>query len=690
MVHLSYDYNFVIVSVMVAIVACYLAVYTEEKIYSTNDMRRKLSLVVVGGFFIGAGIWSMHFIGMLACNMPMDMTFEPILSALSFLIAVAAATFSIWLTTFPTLPLPRLIIGSVLRGLGIAGMHYTGMASIQSDASIQYNYLIVVLSVIFGICASGSALWLGFKLRHRFSKSFSSRLLVASIMGLGIVGVHYIAMEAIQVSHGVDGMVHDIFSSMNHGITALTIIFIACAFFFAFFAVSMLELKLEQRSMLLEQANKKLANLALHDNLTRLPNRLYLDEYAKMVIAKHRQANEKFALMFIDLDGFKAINDAFGHQVGDELLLQVVQRLDYHRNDNNMLFRIGGDEFLLLKHHTYAEQSMFLSEDLLQVLSEPYHLSAREVSISASIGVAIYPDHGTNIQDLLINADAAMYQAKDQGRNTSSIFSYSMNYESQMQIKLLNDLYHAIDDRQLVLFYQPKFMAKARDICGTEALIRWHHPTLGLLTPNKFMDVAEKTGIIVPIGYWVIQEACRQISIWTKQYGQSYPVSINLSALQFEHNELLDKIKEALTEFNVDPSLLVIEITESTAMKHIEKSIKTFEELQKLGVKIAIDDFGTGHSSFLYLKDLPVDELKIDRGFITNLHPKSKEEIILSSIVNLASRLHLSVTAEGVENIEQADILTTLGCDQLQGFLLGRPMEAYKIKFDQNDANVSS
>lgn len=686
MVHLSYDYNWVIGSVLVAIAACYLAVYTEQRIFSSKEMKRKLVWVFTGGLVIGVGIWSMHFMGMLACQMPVDISFEPILSIISLLIAVSAATFSLWLTTYETLPLARLILGSVLRGLGIAGMHYTGMASIQSEAVIQYDYLVVALSILFGICASGSALWLGFKLRHRFESSFVARFVVAVVMGLSIVGVHYIAMEATQI-HYMGHLGHSMMTS-NYGVTALTIIFISCAFFFAFFAVSMLEIKLEQRSILLEQANKKLANIALHDNLTRLPNRLYLDDYAKMVIAKHRQGNEKFALMFIDLDGFKAINDAFGHQIGDELLLTVVNRLEKYKDDNNVLFRIGGDEFLLVKHQTYAEQALHFSEELLEVLSEPYVLSSREISISASIGVAIYPDHGTNIQDLLINADAAMYQAKDQGRNSSSIFSYSMNYESQMQIKLLNDLYHAIDDRQLVLFYQPKFMAKGREICGTEALIRWNHPTLGLLTPNKFIDVAEKTGIIVPIGYWVIQEACRQIGIWTKQYGHSYPVSINLSALQFEHPQLLDKITEALHDFKVDPSLLVIEITESTAMRHIEKSIRTFQELQKIGVKIAIDDFGTGHSSFLYLKDLPVDELKIDRGFLTNLHPKSKEEIILSSIVNLASRLELSVTAEGVENIEQADILTTLGCDQLQGFLLGRPVEAYKIKFDQNDVNA--
>jgi len=293
----------------------------------------------------------------------------------------------------------------------------------------------------------------------------------------------------------------------------------------------------------------------------------------------------------------------------------------------------------------------------------------------------MYPDHGNNLQDLLINADAAMLMSKYQGRNTYSVFSYSVDQqETKSQTKLINDLYKAVEEQQFVLFYQPKFTTQNYAICGVEALIRWNHPSLGMLTPNMFISGAEKTGLIIQMGYWALEQACKQIQIWERNESNYFPLAVNLSAVQFEHKHLFSTLENLFNQYQINPNHLAIEITESTAMHHVDSTIRSFERLRQMGIRLAIDDFGTGHSSFLYLKNLPVDELKIDREFIRDLAVGSKDEMILESIIQLAIKLGLVVTAEGVETPMQADILTRLGCQQLQGFLLGMPMDVKRLE----------
>ncbi|MFM6906271.1 MAG: putative bifunctional diguanylate cyclase/phosphodiesterase, partial [Acinetobacter tjernbergiae] len=290
----------------------------------------------------------------------------------------------------------------------------------------------------------------------------------------------------------------------------------------------------------------------------------------------------------------------------------------------------------------------------------------------------------SNVQDLLINADVAMLASKEQGRNTFTVFhSVTDQQDVRSQSKLINDLYKAVDEQQFVLFYQPKFTSSYQ-VCGVEALIRWKHPTLGLLTPQMFIEGAEKTGLIIPMGYWALEQACQQIQKWERSNSPFYPIAVNLSALQFENKKLFSVLEQLLKQYQIQPHNLILEITESTAMHHIDSSIRTLERLRKLGIRIAIDDFGTGYSSFLYLKDLPIDELKIDRGFLIDLQPNSKEEAILESIIHLAAKLELIVTAEGVETQQQADILTSLGCNQLQGYLLGIPVNVESLVLNRH------
>lgn len=297
------------------------------------------------------------------------------------------------------------------------------------------------------------------------------------------------------------------------------------------------------------------------------------------------------------------------------------------------------------------------------------------INVSGSIGISMYPEHGQNVQDLLINADSAMLTSKNQGRNTYSLFNFSNDEkESRSQSKLINDLYKAVEEHQFELYYQPKYRTEDLQICGVEALIRWRHPALGLLSPVMFIRGAEKTGLIIQMGYWALEQACKQIHQWETEGTNFFPIAVNLSAVQFEHKNLFKNLEELLARYQINPNHLMIEITESTAMHHIDSSVRTLERLRDMGIQLAIDDFGIGHSSFLYLKNLPVNELKIDKEFIADLTAGSKEEMILESIIHLAIKLGLQVTAEGVETQLQADILTRLGCQQLQGFLFSRPV----------------
>ncbi|OTG79338.1 diguanylate cyclase [Acinetobacter sp. ANC 5054] len=681
MTHIHYDYSLVAGSIVIALLSCYLVVSLEQMLFRGTRPRFENIILFVSGAILGAAIWCMHFVGMMASHLPSNHHFDSGLTFISFLIAFVSSTFAVWLTTRPTLPLPRLILGSVLMGLGISGMHYTGMLSLVVDGYVQqYDPLIVICSILVSMCGSGLAFWLLLKSKYAGRRRSLMNFFVAVMLTFSIVGMHYMGMAAADF-HPLNAVnpIHS--ADMSQNLLIFTVLFVTCLILFAAFSIAVLEQRLEHRSLQLMRANRELANQAVQDNLTRLPNRLFLAEYAHFLFTEHRLRQDHIAFLFIDIDRFKAVNDVFGHHVGDQLLIQMATRLHRLLDDKSKLLRIGGDEFLMVLESASTETATAMSEQILELLQESFLIAGKEINISASIGIAMYPEHGSNLQDLLINADAAMLTSKYQGRNTHSIFNYTVNqYEEKSQTKLINDLYKAVEEQQFILFYQPKFNAIDREICGVEALIRWKHPTLGLLTPNRFISGAEKTGLIIAMGYWALEEACKQIQRWEKLGLTLYPIAVNLSAIQFEHKHLFSTLEMLFDRYDMNPANLIIEITESTAMHHIDASIMTFERLRHMGIKVAIDDFGTGHSSFLYLKNLPVDELKIDREFISDLTPDSKEEMILESIIQLATKLGLIVTAEGIETPLQADILTRLGCQQLQGYLLGLPMEVERLE----------
>ena len=415
------------------------------------------------------------------------------------------------------------------------------------------------------------------------------------------------------------------------------------------------------------------------DSLTQLPTRLYFEDRLNAAATKADAKTSRLALLFIDLDGFKPVNDTYGHSVGDKVLEQVGQRLKSLSRGRDVVARVGGDEFLLLLTNVVTEESVaHVAGRLISGLSQAYAVDDREVIISCSVGIALYPD-GCSHGKLIARADAAMYSAKRSGGSTHCFYSPAMDADAERQFDLLRDLRKALHNKELELFYQPKIDAKSGKVTATEALLRWKHPTRGVIMPSVFIPIAEHFGLIVAIGNWVIEDACRQSRAW-RDKGLRMRVAINLSAHQMRQDDIVERITEALHRHRIHPSLLTCEITETAAMEDTKATQETFRRLGELGTHLSIDDFGTGYSSLSYLRKLPAEELKIDRSFIMDLEHSADARAVVDAVIKLAHALGLKVVAEGVENQRQQQILVDMACDELQGFLFAKPMSARALQ----------
>ncbi|MFK0343939.1 putative bifunctional diguanylate cyclase/phosphodiesterase [Pseudomonas asiatica] len=674
----SYSSSLVLISLCVAILASYTALDLTGRI-ATAKGRAACLWMGGGALAMGIGVWSMHFIGMLAFSLPIDLGYDLALTAFSLLIAVLSSGFALWLVSQPSLPWQQLAFGALIMGAGIACMHYTGMAALRMLPGIDYDPTLFGASLLIAVGASAAALWIAFRLRAHTPYVRQIRGLAAVVMGFAIVGMHYTGMAAANFPEGSfcgalaggglqgDGLVYLVL------ITTLAVLAVALL-------TSVLDARLEARTAELARsltlANQELTQLALHDTLTDLPNRTLLADRIEQAIAKVAEQGGCFALMFIDLDGFKPVNDAFGHHVGDLLLKAVATRLRGHLHSQDTLARIGGDEFVLLVQLREPNDAMDVAVKQVNLVSRPFRVAEHDLQLTASLGIVLYPGNGQDQHELLRNADAAMYHAKSAGKNGYSFFDVSMNSNARQQLQLLQDLRQALEQRQFRLHYQPKFDAQNCQPIGAEALLRWEHPQQGLLLPDRFIGLAEKTGLIIPIGEWVLNEACRQMRQWLDRGHHGWRMAVNLSAIQFCHAGLVESVARALQQNSLPANCLTLEITETTAMHDADASLTVLQRLSDMGVDLSIDDFGTGYSSLMYLKRLPANELKIDRGFVRDLEQDSDDAAIVSAIVALGQALGLRIVAEGVETDRQQDFLTRLGCDSLQGYLLGQPVPA--------------
>ncbi|MFK0033226.1 putative bifunctional diguanylate cyclase/phosphodiesterase [Pseudomonas monteilii] len=673
----SYSSSLVLISLCVAILASYTALDLTGRI-ATAKGRAAYLWMGGGALAMGIGVWSMHFIGMLAFSLPVDLGYDLALTAFSLLIAVLSSGFALWLVSQPSLPCLQLGFGALIMGAGIACMHYTGMAALRMLPGIDYDPTLFGASLLIAVGASAAALWIAFRLRKHTPYVRQIRGLAAVVMGFAIVGMHYTGMAAANFPEG------SFCGALAGGLQGDSLVYLVLITTLAVLAValltSVLDARLEARTAELARsltlANQELTQLALHDTLTDLPNRTLLADRIEQAIAKVAEQGGCFALMFIDLDGFKPVNDAFGHHIGDLLLKAVAGRLRGHLHSQDTLARIGGDEFVLLVELQEPNDAMDVAVKQVNLVSRPFRVAEHDLQLSASLGIVLYPGNGQDQHELLRNADAAMYHAKSAGKNGYSFFDVSMNSNARQQLQLLQDLRQALEQRQFRLHYQPKFDAQACQPIGAEALLRWEHPQQGLLLPDRFIGLAEKTGLIIPIGEWVLDEACRQMRQWLDQGHQGWRMAVNLSAIQFCHAGLVESVARALQQNGLPANCLTLEITETTAMHDADASLTVLQRLSDMGVDLSIDDFGTGYSSLMYLKRLPANELKIDRGFVRDLEQDSDDAAIVSAIVALGQALGLRIVAEGVETDKQQDFLTRLGCDSLQGYLLGQPVPA--------------
>ncbi|HTD02586.1 putative bifunctional diguanylate cyclase/phosphodiesterase [Undibacterium sp.] len=677
MLSAHYESLLVLISLLVAILASYTALDMAGRIDSS---RRKGALWWLGGGAVamGIGIWSMHFIGMLAFRLPIPLGYDLGITFLSLLIAIVASGFALWRIGQPKLPLSHLGSSAVLMGTAIAAMHYTGMAAMRMSPGIQYDPLLFATSVAIAIAASGAALWIAFMLRKNTPNVRLARAGAAVVMGVAIVGMHYTGMAA--ANFPVGSICRAAVEGVGPGWMSIVVFVVTLAVLTIALLTSVLDARLESQTARLAQslaaANMELSQQALQDNLTKLPNRTLLEDRLDQVIYKASRSHTRFALMFLDLDGFKAINDSLGHHIGDLLLIEVAQRLRNTLRAQDTVARLGGDEFVVLLEVTDPEDAAPVADKLVTVIGQAFRIQQYDLAVSASIGIAIYPEDGRTRHDLLINADAAMYHTKGAGRNGYHFFETSMNTNAHNQLELMQDLRLALERKEFQLHYQPKFTTSDGTMTGAEALIRWHHPKRGMVTPDSFIPLAEKTGLIIPLGEWVLDEACRQMREWHDLGHRHWKIAVNLSALQFSNENLHELVQCTLARHGLAASCLILEVTESTAMHDVEASLLTLNKLAASGVNISIDDFGTGYSSLLHLKRMPACELKIDRGFINELEHGSDDAAIVAAIVALGRSLNLRIVAEGVETEKQKDFLTTLGCNDLQGYLMGRPMPA--------------
>jgi diguanylate cyclase (GGDEF)-like protein/PAS domain S-box-containing protein len=427
-----------------------------------------------------------------------------------------------------------------------------------------------------------------------------------------------------------------------------------------------------------KQAEATITFQAYHDLLTGLPNRSLFKDRLGQAMVHAKRHGQTMATLFLDMDHFKVVNDTLGHLVGDGLLQALAQRLRGCLREGDTLSRIGGDEFMLLLPHIRSrDNAAYIAQKIIASLKRPFNIEGHELFAGMSIGIAIYPDDGDNIETLIKHADIAMYHAKDHGRNDYKFFTQDLHKSFTGRLAIENEMRHALDKTEFEVFYQPQVAVESQRIRGMEALIRWNHPTRGMVTPNDFIPIAEESGLITPISEWVLNAACHQAMLWRDSDLPPISMAINLSPRQIEHPQFVDKFVHALHKFMPDGHGIEIEITESTLMRDMDGAVGKLRKLADMGVEISIDDFGTGYSSLSYLKKLPINTIKIDRSFIHDLtgHMNNGSTIV-AGIAAMAKGLKLKVVAEGVETREQLDYLQTLGCDTYQGFYYSRPVNA--------------
>lgn len=674
--HGTYDYWLVALSLVVASLASYTALDLSGHISVMTRPRIRHAWLAGGAAAMGIGIWSMHFIGMLAFSLPIPLGYDLVTTGCSLVIAMLLSYSVLYIVTLAKLTLLRLVTGGTLMGFGIASMHYTGMAAMQIQPGIHYDPALFVLSIIIAIAAANAALWIAQTLSDAEQKHvIVKRIGAGFVMGIAITGMHYTGMAA---AHFPPGSMSDAANGINSHWLATTVILLT----FAILIVTLMLSRFDARTTFLvssvSQLNGQIVRLATFDTLTGLPNRWTLMEQTERAIHASRHHRNMFAILFMDLDGFKIINDSLGHSAGDEILKVFSQRLLHCVRGGDTVARLGGDEFVvLLENLESPDDAAKMAESVLDRMRQGVWDDRQPLQVMPSIGISLFPQDGDTVEVLLKHADAAMYEAKRGGRSTYRFFETSMNEAATRILQIQHALHEALVANHFSLYFQPKFGGDNGELSGAEALLRLRHPEFGLLPPIEFIPIAERSGQIVQIGYWVVRETCRQIRRWREAGLPPIKVAINISPRQLTQSDLVAKMLEIVRSERVPCEQIMFEITETVAMRDAPRTVDMIREFQQNNFEISIDDFGTGYSSLAYLQRFRAKQLKIDRFFTNGLDEYGPEgSAIVTAIIKLAHSLQMDVVAEGVETATQLSKLKGLMCDEIQGFLLGKPMTA--------------
>ena len=679
--HGTYDVRLVVLSYLIACFSAFIAFELATRLYSSKGSNRYFWLIG-GAISMGTGIWSMHFIGMLSFMLPIAMGYDPGITLLSMIIAIIASAIALYLLNRSHLSFVDIFFAGTLMGIGIAAMHYTGMAAMEMLPAITYDPILFFASIFIAIGASTVALSITYRLRDEIYswQLFLTRFGNALIMGIAIAGMHYTGMAAAQFApNSISMAANDLDSKWLAVLVSTTTFGILLITLIISIFDSHINARTKDLATSLKQANRELQYLALHDKLTELPNRTLLGYRVTAAIdnALHKQI--LMAIIFLDVDRFKHVNDAYGHQTGDMLLQDISQRIQQCVRMEDTVSRLGGDEFVVvLRSISSPQDAAKVCQNIQDALESVFQLGIHKLHVTSSMGISIYPHHGTDTDTLLKYADTAMYRAKSMGRNNYQFYAESMSTSGEY-LKIENGLRNALKKEHLDVRYQPKIDIGDGRIIGMEALLCWEDPEQGTILPKKFIHIAEHSGLIIPIGKWVLDKACKQTVDWINNDMQPMRVAVNISAIQFLQKDLPDTIDSVLNETGLNPEFLEIELTESALMENPQEARHILEMIHETGVTISIDDFGTGYSSLSQLRHYPADILKIDLSFIAHIHDNPQDLAVVTAIIQMAHSLKLRVIAEGVENLEQLQILQSLGCDEYQGYLSSRPLTAERF-----------
>ena len=678
----SHNPFLVLLAYLVACAAGFGTLDMAERVGHVEDRTARRHWRWLGAGCLAGGIWSTHFISMLAFQAPIAIHYELITTFVSLLIALIASLFAMKTLSHTRLRFHQYLLASVWMGLGIALMHYVGMSAMRSQAQMYFEAELFAASVVIAIGASLAALMLSSYLRNGAGVFHQLLKYAASlVLGAGILSMHFTGMAAMRliVPTGADLSLPLDNNPIQLGLSVAVITLLVIG---SSISAALADKKLQHKerdlrrvnALLseLDQARASLQQVAHFDALTSLLNRRGFNQIFAEKVAEKTASQGMMAVIFLDIDHFKRINDSLGHDAGDQLLTVLAGHIKGSvRSHDDVVARFGGDEFCILINIHHRDEARHMAQRIMQKMKDPIELAGRRMVMTTSIGISLFPDDGLTCEELLKTADLALYQSKDTGRNSLNFFSSNLKTRASLELQLEEELRGALRARnQLVLFYQPIFDMKLGKVTRLEALVRWQHPTHGLLAPDRFIGIAESNGLIAELDHWVLRQACHDLSLLSDRGYSELTMTVNCSALNLARDELADEIEDALRFSGVAAHRLELEVTENALMGNISSTLSLLRQIRALGVSLAIDDFGTGYSSLAYLKRLPLNTLKIDRSFIQDI-PKSNADIeIVQAIIGMAHTLHLQVVTEGVETQEQLELLFKHGCDFVQGYLL--------------------